>query len=279
MPTFDSSGTVTTFIDIADGAIRIEATDRSDIVVDVSPLNPADNADHKAAEKATVTFDHDQLTVAIPKHIFSSISGAVNVLVQLPARSELQIDAKAATVECIGELGDTTIKSATGRVNIAHTAGLTLSSGRGDVTVDTISGAGNLTIKSGATNLGVLDGDVNLKSVNGNTLIGASHGPLSVVADNGAIEIDELTAGADLKAANGKIRIGELFGKGRVVAKAAFGDIEIGVRAGTLVKLDLHSGYGTVLNGLESAEMTNGTGDAVELMARSDSGDVEILRV
>src|SRR6478752_2887384 len=88
MPTFDTPSPVAVIIDVVVGDVRVSASDRTDTVVAVRPLDPAKSADVDAATQTTVEFDGSTLRIRTPKHWtrFTPFGGteAVEVVVEVP---------------------------------------------------------------------------------------------------------------------------------------------------------------------------------------------------
>ncbi|MGH9059871.1 MAG: DUF4097 family beta strand repeat-containing protein, partial [Acidimicrobiales bacterium] len=60
--------------------------------------------------------------------------------------------------------------------------------------------------------------------------------------------------------------------------KTAFGEIEIGIHAGTAARLDVHTQLGTVRNHMDAAERPEPSDETVEVRARTSYGHVTIRR-
>ncbi len=63
MPTFATPGPITATVEVAGAQVRVTASDRTDTVVLVEPLNAASRTDVKVAENTKVDFAGGQLTV------------------------------------------------------------------------------------------------------------------------------------------------------------------------------------------------------------------------
>ena len=77
--------------------------------------------------------------------------------------------------------------------------------------------------------------------------------------------------------AHGDIRLGEVV-RGAVVAKTAYGRIDVGIRDGVAAWLDLNTAFGKVRSELDASEQPTSGEDVVELKARTAYGDVTVRR-
>ena len=94
---------------------------------------------------------------------------------------------------------------------------------------------------------------------------------------NGSITIGRADAGVIAKTANGRVSIGEV-ARGTAVAQSAFGDLEVGIREGVPVWLDLRTKFGRVRNELDTSSEPGDRSDAVEVHASTSMGDIAIRR-
>ena len=89
--------------------------------------------------------------------------------------------------------------------------------------------------------------------------------------------IGRADAGVIAKTANGRVSIGEV-ARGTAVAQSAFGDLEVGIREGVPVWLDLRTKFGRVRNELDASSEPGDRSDAVEVHAQTSTGDIAIRR-
>ncbi len=125
--------------------------------------------------------------------------------------------------------------------------------------------------------LGTIDGAAVVRNSNGDTEIGDIGGDLRVKAANGKVSVDRAQSTVAVTTANGDIRLGEVV-RGAVVAKTAYGRIDVGIRDGVAAWLDLNTSFGKVQSDLDAAERPAPGEDVVELKARTAFGDVTIRR-
>jgi DUF4097 and DUF4098 domain-containing protein YvlB len=282
MPTYDTPHPVTATVELVVGDLRIVAADRADTVVEVRPSDPGSDADVRAADQTRVEYADGLLLVKTPKQrglgLFGK-PGSVDVTVDLPARSKVQVDSGVGGVRSTGTLGACRVKSGAGDVQVDRVEGgrLSLEIGAGRVDVDTVAGRADISTGSGRLQVREIDGPAVVKNSNGDSWIGLVTGDLRINAANGDIAVDR--AGGDVVAstANGGITVGAVT-RGTVSLKTGFGEIEVGIPAGTAAKLDVSTSFGRIRNQLESTDGPQETDETVDLRARSSYGDIVIRR-
>jgi Putative adhesin len=281
MPTFDTPEPISVTIELSAGAVTINAGDRSDTVVEVRPTDESDDSDVKAAEQTRVEYAGGALLVKSPKARaldFSRKSRSVEVTIELPAGSHVHGEAAMADFLCAGRLGQCTVKTSAGHLQLDETGALQASTGAGNVSVDHAVGEAEISTGSGKLHVGVLEGGGAIKNSNGATEIDTVTGQLRVRAANGDISIARSAAGVDAKTANGSIRVDEAAG-GSLVLETAMGNLEVGVRQGSAAWLDVKTRFGRVHQNLRDVEPSPApTGEALEVRARTSFGDITIRR-
>jgi DUF4097 and DUF4098 domain-containing protein YvlB len=125
--------------------------------------------------------------------------------------------------------------------------------------------------------LGRVDGEATVKNSNGDSRIGEVTGDLEANAGNGDILVDRAGAGVAAANSNGDVRIREVT-SGSVSLKTSMGELEIGIPAGILSYLDLHTQFGTVRNRLDPVAAPSPGEQAVDVRARTSYGDIIIRR-
>jgi len=263
MPAFDTPEPISVTIDLGLGDIRIAASDRADTVVAVRPTDELNEPDVRAAEQTRVEYTPGRLLVMGPKQrglgLFGK-PGSVDVTIELPAGSRLQGDAGAAAFHCVGRLGACRVKT-----------------GAGDITMDQLAGPADISTGTGQVRLGQIDGSAVIKNSNGDCWIGEITGDLRAHTSNGDISVGRAGAGVAASSAYGDVRISEII-RGSASLKTSFGEIEIGIRAGTAARLDVSTKFGRVRNDLAAAEGPGTSGETAEVQASTSYGDVLIRR-
>ncbi|MFG2759998.1 DUF4097 domain-containing protein [Streptomyces wuyuanensis] len=277
MPSFDTPDTISATAHVGAGSIQFTAADRLDTVVEVRPRDPKRDQDVRTADQTEVTYASGELTVRTPKPNLFGRTGTVDVTVELPTGSRL--DVTGAWVQVLGEgrLGDVRVKTSSGDVRLDTTGPLKLTASHGSITVDRVEGAAEITTSSGSLRVGLVDGPAVLKNSHGTTTVGAATGELRVRGANGDIEIRRAEDSVTATTAHGTVRVGEV-SRGTVQLETSYGAIEVGVREGTAAWLDVNSGSGQVRNTLTASEAPEQTEDTVKVRARTRHGNIDIRR-
>ncbi|MGH3907941.1 MAG: DUF4097 family beta strand repeat-containing protein [Pseudonocardiaceae bacterium] len=280
MPTFDTPEPISVEIDLVVGDARITASDRDDTVVEIHPSDAAHEPDVRAAEQTRVEYTAGRLLVESPKQrglgLFGKV-GSIDMMIDLPTGSNLQVGASVATFRCLGHLGECRVKTASGDIQLDHTGPLDLHTGGGAILVDRVVGHAEVSIGSGRVRLREIDGTAVIKNSNGRSWVGEAAGDLRVNAANGDISVDQANAGVTANTANGDVRIGEV-ARGSASLKTACGEIEIGIHAGTAARLDVSTQFGRVHNHLNTVQGPEPSDETVEVHARTSYGDIVIRR-
>jgi len=280
MPTFDTPQPISATIELALGNVRISAGDRGTTVVEVDPSDPSNEEDRKAAELTRVEYANERLLVKAPKPrswLSRSGGGSIDVTIELPAGSHVHGAAGSADFNCDGRLGDCRIKTGVGHIRLDRADALSLKVGAGDISVDHATGHAEVTTGSGDVRLRELDDSAVIKNSNGDTWVRVAHGDLRLNAANGSIAVDLAHATVGAKSANGAIRLSEVV-RGSVVLDTQIGDLEVGIREGTVAWLDLSATAGKVHNALDAADAPEPSAETVEVRARTSLGEIVIRR-
>ncbi|RKN43897.1 DUF4097 family beta strand repeat-containing protein [Streptomyces hoynatensis] len=278
MPTFDTPEPISVTAHVEAGSLRLIAGDRLDTVVEVRPRDPKRDVDVRAADQSEVTYANGTLTIRTAKqrHLFGR-TGTVDVTVELPTGSRLEMTGAWAQVLGEGRLGEVGVKTSAGDVRLDTTGPLRLTASHGSITVDRVEGLAEITTSSGSMRVGLLAGPAVLKNSHGSTIVGAATGDLRVSGANGDIEIRRAESSVTATTAHGTLRVGEVV-RGSVQLETSYGAIEVGVREGTAAWLDVSSGAGQVRNALAASPAPDKAEDTVEVRARTRFGNVDILR-
>lgn len=281
MTTFETPEPISVTIELAVGDIRIDASDRTDTVVEVRPSDSTKKADVAAARQTRVEYAGGRLLVKTPKSWkqyspFGS-SESIDVQIALPSGSKLRCDAAVATLHSTGRLGDCTLKTSAGDIRVGDAGAVQLKTSVGDITVDQAAGDAEVTTNSGAVRIDSINGAAVVKNSNGETWIGDVTGDLRASSANGNIVVDHAHAAVVAKTANGNVRIDEVE-RGAILVETARGRVEIGVADGVSAWLDLKTSFGRVANGLDDASQPEAGEATVEVRARTAFGDITISR-
>ncbi|WP_121712938.1 DUF4097 family beta strand repeat-containing protein [Streptomyces sp. E5N91] len=277
MPSFDTPEPISVTAHVYSGSIRFAAGDRTDTVVAVEPRNPKRDQDARVVEQTEISFANGALTIRTPKANLVGRSGTVDVTVELPTDS--RIDVSGASAQLIGEgrLGEVRLKTSAGDVRLDTTGPLHLDASHGSITVDRVEGMAEITTNSGSMRIGVVNGPAVLKNSHGNTTVDAVTGELRVKGVNGGVDIARVESSVTGTTTNGHLHVGDV-ARGTVHLETSNGPIEVGVREGTAAWLDVSSKRGQVRNTLATSEAPEETEETVRVHARSNWGNIDIRR-
>lgn len=278
MPSFDTSEPITVTAHVDAGSIQFTASDRPDTVVEARPRDPKKDQDVRAAEQTEVTYAGGALTIRTPKQRYLiGRTGTVDVTVELPTGSHLDVTGAWAQVLGEGRLGEVRVKTSSGDVRLDATGPLHLTASHGSITVDHVEGKAEITTSSGSLRVGLVDGPAVLKNSHGTTTVGAATGELRVSGSNGDIDIARAEGSVTATTAHGTLRVAEI-ARGTAQLETNHGAIEVGIREGTAAWLDVNSGAGQVRNTLTASETPAETEDTVRVRARTRYGNIDIRR-
>ncbi|MET9592872.1 DUF4097 family beta strand repeat-containing protein [Streptomyces sp. NPDC006516] len=277
MPSFDTPEPISAAAHVDAGSIQFTAGDRVDTVVEVRPRDPKRDQDVRAADQTEATYSAGVLTIRTPKPNLFGRTGTVDVTVDLPAGSG--IDVSGAWVQVLGEgrLGEARVKTSSGDVRLDATGPLRLKASHGSITVERVEGTAEITTSSGSMRVGLLDGPAVLKNSHGTITVGAATGELRANGANGDIDIRRAEASVTAATAHGTLRVGEVV-CGTVQLETSYGSIEVGVREGTAAWLDAHSAAGQVRNTLTASKTPEESEETVRIRARTRHGNIDIRR-
>ncbi|MGW7002381.1 DUF4097 family beta strand repeat-containing protein [Streptomyces sp. NPDC054933] len=278
MPSFDTPEPISATAHVDAGSIRFTAGDRLDTVVEVRPRDPERDQDVRSADQTEVTYASGVLTVRTPKqrYLFGR-TGTVDVTVELPTGSRVDMTGAWAQVLGEGRLGGVRVKTSSGDVRLDTTGPLQLTASHGSISVDRIEGMAEITTSSGSLRVGTVDGPAVLKNSHGTTTVGAATGDLRVSGANGDIDIARAEGSVAATTAHGTLRVAEV-ARGTVQLETSYGAVEVGIREGTAVWLDVSSDHGQVRNTLAASEAPEKTEDTVEVRARTRYGNIDVRR-
>ncbi|MFD6340442.1 DUF4097 domain-containing protein [Streptomyces sp. NPDC060131] len=277
MPSFDTPEAISVTAYVYSGSLQFTAGDRLDTVVEVRPRDAKKDLDVRTADQTEVAYASGILTVTTPKANLLGRGGTVDVTVELPAGSDIDVTGAGARVLGEGRLGEVRVTTSAGDVRLDSTGPLHLKASHGSTTVDRVEGMAEITSSTGNVRVGLVDGPAVLKNSHGTTTIGAVTGELRVKGANGAIDIARAEASVTGTTTNGVLRVAEV-ARGTVQLETSNGSIEIGVREGTAAWLDVSSNRGQVRNALAASEAPEQTEGTVKIRARTNWGNIDIRR-
>ena len=180
MPSYETPEPISVTVELGVGNVRIAASDRTDTVVEVRPVDPAWELDVKAAEQVVIEFTDGKLQVKHPKlrSVFSKRYGAVEVLIELPAGSDVQGYTAKGEYVVEGEVGSCELKTANGDIRVGKVAGtLRAKSATGHITVEAAGAEVNARTANGDIRVGTLGtGTLDLYTATGEVAVGVPAG-------------------------------------------------------------------------------------------------------
>lgn len=205
MHTFATPAPITTVLEIPAGRVRFVAADRADTTIEVLPADASRSRDVKAAQQTTVDYADGVLRIhADAKDQYIGPTGSLQVIVHLPADSQVRATAGSAELHTTGRLGQVDFDGAYSQIHIDEAAGLRLTAVDGDVAVGRLAGPAEITTARGDIRVAeAMRGTVVLRTQAGGISIGAaagvsarldagtSRGRISnALANNGTVELD-----------------------------------------------------------------------------------------
>ncbi len=260
MRTFPTSDPITATIELAAGAVRIAAADRTDTEVRVTPRDPLRAADVRAAEQANIDFSNGALTVVVGRKLLALSRGAVNVDIALPALSRLSVSVASADLQVDGPVADCRFNAASGSAVLDSVQGnIKAATASGDIAARRVLGHATVSTASGDLSIDDLDGNLKFQAASGSATVGTLRGAVHSRTASGSLTV----AGAE---------------SGSVSVATASGYVEVGVAEGTAANLDLDSRSGKVHSDLTPAAGPEGDDRRLAVHARTASGDIAIRR-
>ncbi len=270
MPTFQTPQPITATLVTGGAQVRVTASERSDTVVSVAPVNSANRSDVKVAEKTEVDFSAGELSVKTIKA--GDKSGSVAITVELPVGSRLVLQTAWTDVRADGRFGDCELNMVSGQVEVDHVSALQGNLVAGSVAIGHIAGTASVEGGAAGVRIGEVKGLVRYEGVNGTVWIGHAWSDVDLTGANGSFDIDVAEGSVTAKAANCPIRIGRIT-HGQVDLTNAAGGIEIGIAKGTAAEVDADSTKGVVRNSLPTPDHADTT---VKVYARTRRDDIVI---
>ncbi|MBV2363847.1 DUF4097 family beta strand repeat-containing protein [Streptomonospora nanhaiensis] len=187
MQTFATPAPIAAVLDVPAGRVQFIAADRADTTVEVRPANPAKSRDVQAAEQATVSYAEGVLRVHAPEPTNKVLgsSGALEVTVQLPADSRVEVKAAATELRGVGRLGTVDVEGAYRQIKIDEAAGVRLTATDGDVEIGRLNGDAAISTQRGDIRIAEAGrGTVELSTQSGDIAVAAAAG-VSAALDAG----------------------------------------------------------------------------------------------
>jgi hypothetical protein len=182
MPTFTTPGPIAATVQVAGALVRVTASDRTDTVVLVEPVDESSRRDAKVASRTRVDFAGGQLSVKTT--VPGDRTGSVAITVELPTGSSLVAYLAHSDVHAEGALGECELHMASGRVQLDRITALQANVGSGEVAIGHASADVELHGASGGLDIKSADGSVTATTASGDIRIGISEGTAASIDVN-----------------------------------------------------------------------------------------------
>jgi hypothetical protein len=274
MPTFDTPGPIAATVVVGGAQVRVTASDRTDTVVLVEPINKASRSDVKVASKTKVDFAGGQLSVKTT--VPGDKNGSVVITIDLPAGSSLIAYLAHSSVHADGSFGECELHMASGRVQLDRISALQANIAAGEVTIGHIAERASVDGGAFAMRISEVKDTVKLSSTGaGQTWIGHASADLDLSSAHGGFDIDRADGSVTAKTADGAIRIGRLT-RGQAELMNRSGNIEVGISESTAARVEANSERGSVRNSVPAQENPDTPDNKVTVRARTRYGDIII---
>jgi Putative adhesin len=275
MPAFATPGPIAVTVQVAGARVRVTASERTDTVVLVEPVNEASRSDVKVASKTKVDFAGSQLSIKTTTP--GDKSGSVAITIDLPAGSSLVAYLAHSSVHVAGSVGEFELHLASGQVELDRIAALQANISAGEVTIGHIDGRADIDGGAFGIRIGEVEGTVTIASSGGRAWIGHASADLDLSSGSCGFDIDRADGSVTATTGSGAIRIGRLT-RGQARLMNGSGNIEVGIGEGTAARVEASSERGSVRNSVASQENPATSDALVSVHARTRHGDIVIQR-
>ncbi len=265
-------------IELEVGKLDVVATDRPDVTITASASNPGRGGDRAAADAVRVDRVGDEIVVRGPqkRRLLGPGKDAVDLVVELPEASAVTALVRYGSARLAGRFGAVSVELPFGQLSLDTAERLELKGGHGDYRVTAVTGDADVRFKWGSTRVGHVGGRLQL-SGDGPIMVDRTDGPADLKTSTGPLELGTAGAGATIRSAYGPVRVRDAL-RGVIRVDGAYGNVDVGVRAGTAVWLDATSQHGVVRTDL-AADSGPGTGEeTLELHVRTGYGSIAVHR-
>ncbi|ONF67511.1 DUF4097 family beta strand repeat-containing protein [Amycolatopsis keratiniphila] len=272
MSVFPTPQPITAALAVAGARVRLTASERTDTVVLVEPIDATSKSDVKVAENTKVGFDGGKLSIETKKA--GGKNGSVAITIEVPTGSQLALNTAWSDVDADGRFGDCVLEMSSGQVRIDRAASVRGDLAAGEIAIGHVAGAVNIEGGSAGVRIGEVEGTVKYSGSTGKVWIGHARSEIELSGSSGSFDIDRADGDVVASAANCPIRVGRL-SRGEAELMNASGGIEVGVDGDTAT-VDAKSTKGSVHNSLATAG-EGGVG-GVKIHARTRLDDIVIHR-
>jgi len=261
--TFETTGPVLLELRLAAGDIVVDPSLDGGVEIE---LVAHDDESQALVDAARVEMIGDRVVVDVPLKSrsfgisFSFGRRGITCRVKCPPLSSLEARTKSTDLRATGPLGDVSVETASGDLVLREVEGdLSVKSASGDVEATLVRGDAALNTASGDIDLRYVGGSVNVSTASGDVRIGESLSDSHVVTVSGDQHHDAVSTG-------------------NITAQSVSGDVRIAVRRGSRVYLDCNTLSGDTRSELDMTGEPTAGGPAIEIRAKTVSGDITITR-
>ena len=272
---FATPGPIAATVEVAGAQVQVTASDRTDTVVLVEPINEANRSDVKVADRTKVEFADGRLSIKTT--VSGSKNGSVAITIDLPTGSDLAVYLAYSAVHAGGSLGECELHMASGRVQLDRIDTLQASIASGEVAIGHIAGRADIDGGAISMRIGEVEGTVGFSTSGGHAWIGHACADLDLSSSSCDFDIDRADGSVTATTAGGAIRIGRMT-HGRAKLMNGSGNIEVGISEGASASIDVNSDRGAVHNFVSSQGNAGPSDDKVMVHARTRHGDIVIQR-
>ena len=275
MTEFATPQPITATVEVAGARVRVTASDRTDTVVRVEPVDPANRSHVKVAGKTKVDFADGKLSVKTTAS--GDKNGSVAITIDLPTGSSLAAYLAYSDVQADGSFGECELHIASGQVRLDRIDALKANISSGEVAIGHIAGRADVDGAAFTMRIGEVKGAVGFSNSGGQAWIGHAAADLDLSSAGCDFDIDRADGNVTAETAGGAIRIGRMT-NGQAKLVNASGNIEVGITEGTAASVDVTSERGAVHNFVASQGEPGASDATVSVFARTRHGDITVRR-
>lgn len=270
--TFTTEGPASLYVEIGSGDVTIHTTETTETEIHV---------EGRDADAVTVEQRGEQIVVIGPPRRVALFGGGpeLDVRVTMPLDSDLATKLGSADLTATGRYGAARIRSGSGDVRVDHlTDDAVVETGSGDIEIESALGDLRVRAGSGDVAIGRTAGSVVVSTGSGSVQIAAAEDKTAVKSGSGDIDVKDAHTDVSTLTGSGDLHVGRIR-QGTLKAKAASGDIHVGVPAGVPVWTDISCLTGDVRSNLEGAGQPEEGQDYIEIRATTVSGDITLSQL
>lgn len=271
---FEALGPVIVAATMRSSDLDLTVSDRaSQVLVDVIALKGGEGV----ASATRVEFAGNRLIIEVPKSVgplFRS-AGPVRVEVHVPPGASLEAESGSGDIGVRGPLMRLEARAGSGDLTFGSVGEATVTVGSGDVALEVVDSL-RATAGSGDIWIGRVSGRAEFRAGSGDIVVNDGRDIIGVTG-SGDIVLGRVEGSASVSTGSGTLTVRHAI-EGQILAKAASGDVLVGVARGTAALLDCNSVSGRVTSDLVGGEAPGDEEKGVVLRLRTVSGDIRIRR-